>query len=85
MNRTVCGMPLWRLQTVGNERLDFLYDNLDEATTTITLKPGVAYCFRAFYSLLRDLIQAAWVRFVQKAQRKPTRQPDRSWQLPVWT
>ncbi len=66
VNRTVCGMPLWRLQTVGSERLDFLYDNLDTATTTITLKPGVAYCFRAFYSLLRDLIQAAWVRFVQK-------------------
>ena len=65
VNRTVCGMPLWRLQTVGNERLDF-DDNDDAATTAIILKPGVAYCFRAFYSLLRDLIQAAWVRFVQK-------------------
>ena len=34
--------------------------------TTITLKPGVAYCLRAFYELLRDLIRGAWVRFVQK-------------------
>jgi 5-methylcytosine-specific restriction endonuclease McrA len=29
-------------------------------------KPGVAYCLRAFYELIRDLIEGAWVRFVQK-------------------
>jgi 5-methylcytosine-specific restriction endonuclease McrA len=58
-------MPLWKLQTVGEERLDFLYENLDRGSR-ITLKPGVAYCLRAFYGLLRDLIQGAWVRFVQK-------------------
>jgi len=66
VKRVVNEMPLWKLQTVGNERMDFLYDNLDTTTTTITLKPGVAYCFRAFYGLMRDLIQGAWVRFVQK-------------------
>ena len=65
VNATVCVMPLWKLQTVGDERLDFLYDNLDSGKT-ITLKPGAAYCLRAFYGLLRDLIQGAWVRFVQK-------------------
>jgi len=32
----------------------------------ITLKPGVADCFRAFYELVRDLIRGAWVRFVQR-------------------
>jgi hypothetical protein len=58
-------MPLWKLQTVGDERLNFLYDNLDRGRT-ITLKPGVAYCLRAFYELVRDLIEGAWVRFVQK-------------------
>jgi len=66
VKRVVNEMPLWKLQTVGSERLDFLYDNLDATTKTITLKPGVAYCFRAFYGLMRDLIQGAWVRFVQK-------------------
>lgn len=66
VKRVVNEMPLWKLQTVGSERLDFLYDNLDTTTTTITLKPGVAFCFRAFYGLMRDLIQGAWVRFVQK-------------------
>jgi len=66
VKRVVNEMPLWKLQTVGSERLDFLYDNLDKTTKTITLKPGVAFCFRAFYGLMRDLIQGAWVRFVQK-------------------
>lgn len=58
-------MPLLRLQTVGEERLDFLYENLDRGGL-ITLKPGVAYCLRAFYGLIRDLIEGAWVRFVQR-------------------
>ncbi len=49
-------MPLWKLQTVGNERLEFLYENVDRGNR-ITLKPGVAYCFRAFYELVRDLIE----------------------------
>ncbi len=66
VTRVVSGMPLWKLQTVGSERLDFLYENLDRSTRSITLKPGVAYCFRAFYGLVRDLIQGAWVRFVQR-------------------
>ena len=66
VKRVVNDMPLWKLQTVGSERLDFLYDNLDITTKTITLKPGVAFCFRAFYGLMRDLIQGAWIRFIQK-------------------
>jgi 5-methylcytosine-specific restriction endonuclease McrA len=65
VEQVVRTMPLWKLQTVGDERLDFLYDNLDRGTR-ITLKPGIAYCFRAFYELLRDLTEGAWVRFVQK-------------------
>jgi hypothetical protein len=66
VKQVVNKMPLWKLQTVGSERLDFLYDNLDTTTTTITLKPGVAFCFRAFHGLLRDLIRGAWVRKVQE-------------------
>ena len=58
-------MPLWKLQTVGSERLEFLYENIGHGRT-ITLKPGVAFCFRTFYGLLRELIQGVWVRFVQK-------------------
>lgn len=65
VDQVVCKMPLWKLQTVGDERLEFLYENRDRGNR-ITLKPGVAYCFRAFYELVRDLIEGAWVRFVQK-------------------
>jgi 5-methylcytosine-specific restriction endonuclease McrA len=65
VDQVVRTMPLWKLQTVGEERLEFLYENLDRGSR-ITLKPGVAYCFRAFYELIRDLIEGAWVRFVQK-------------------
>lgn len=65
VDQVVRTMPLWKLQTVGEERLEFLYENLG-CGSRITLKPGVAYCFRAFYELIRDLIEGAWVRFVQK-------------------
>jgi hypothetical protein len=65
VEKVVCKMPLWKLQTVGNEPLEFLYENLDRGNR-ITLKPGVAYCLRSFYELIRDLIEGAWVRFVQK-------------------
>jgi hypothetical protein len=65
VDRVVRIMPLWKLQTVGAERLDFLYQNLDQGSH-ITLKPGVVYCLRNFYELLRDLIEGAWVRFVQR-------------------
>jgi len=65
VDQVVRVMPLWKLQTVGNERLDFLYDNLDRGRT-ITLKPGVAYCLRAFYELVCDLIEGAWVRLVRR-------------------
>ena len=64
VDQVVRTMPLWKLQTVGDERLDFLYENLDRGNQ-ITLKAGVAYCFRAFYELIRDLIEGAWLRFVQ--------------------
>lgn len=64
VDQVVRTMPLWKLQTVGEDRLDFLYENLGYGKR-ITLKPGIAYCFRAFYELIRDLIEGAWVRFVQ--------------------
>ena len=64
-DQVVRTMPLWKLQTVGSERLDFLYQNVGHGSR-ITLKPGIAYCFRAFYELIRDLIEGAWIRFVQK-------------------
>jgi 5-methylcytosine-specific restriction endonuclease McrA len=58
-------MPLWKLQTVGRDRLDFLYENTD-AGKTIELRAGVAYCFRRFHALISDLVRGAWVRYVRQ-------------------
>ena len=58
-------MPLWKLQTVGHERLDFLYEN-SETGRAIALRAGVAYCFRKFHGLISDLVRGAWVRFVRQ-------------------
>jgi hypothetical protein len=69
VDRVVRTMPLWKLQRVGDERLEFLYENLGRGTR-ITLKPGVASCLRAFYELIRDLIEGSWVRRVQKLNAK---------------
>jgi hypothetical protein len=62
--RTIEVTPLWRLQLVGREQLRFLYDR-GESAHEIVLKPGVACCFRRFHSLLQDLVQGAWIRFVR--------------------
>jgi hypothetical protein len=58
-------MPLWKLQTVGGERLDFLYEKTGKGTH-ITLKPGVAFCFRKHYPLIADLVKGAWARYVRR-------------------
>ena len=58
-------MPLWKLQTVGNEKLDFLYHNAGQGSQ-ITLKPGIAFCFRKHYGLVADMVKGAWSRYVRR-------------------
>lgn len=53
-------MPLWKLQTIGRECVDFLYENTGTGRT-IELRPGVAFCFRKFHALVADLVRGAWV------------------------
>ncbi len=59
------GDPLERLQTIGKEPVLFLYD-IPSRRNSITLKPGVAYCFRKHYSLVADLVKGAWARYVRR-------------------
>lgn len=61
---TLKEQPLWRLQIVGSETLDFLYGRSD-GPDSIELRPGVAYCIRQFYSLIQDVVRAAWLRDVR--------------------
>jgi hypothetical protein len=61
---TIEGMPLWKLQTVGGERDEFLYREADFAHHTIRLLPGVPAAFRALYGLVLDAVRGAWLRQV---------------------
>ncbi len=63
--RIVRAMPLWKLQTVGRSSLPFLYENVQRGSE-IELLPGVAFCLRAYHSLLVDLIRGAWVRYIRR-------------------
>jgi hypothetical protein len=58
-------MPLWRLQRIGTEQLNFLYEKKGDGGV-IQLLPGIAYCFRKFHALISDLVQGAWVRYVRQ-------------------
>lgn len=62
---TIRVMPLWKLQTVGGEKLEFLYSGVRGEGTVIELKEGVCYCFRLFYGLVHELVRGAWLRFVR--------------------
>ena len=67
VERTVRVMPLWKLQTVGSERLEFLYENREEENPReIVLKPGIAYCFRQFHSLVIEMVEGAWTQHVRR-------------------
>src|SRR5437868_2072377 len=65
VERTVKDMPLWRLQTVGKEKLEFLYPNVG-CGNQVDLLPGVAFCLRKFYTLIGDLVRGAWVRYIRR-------------------
>lgn len=65
VDSVVRGMPLWKLQRVGDQVLDFLYAH-DEGAKDITLRPGVAYCLRAFYNLITDMVRGAWARHIRR-------------------
>ena len=65
VDKTVRAMPLWKLQTVGGEQFDFLYENVGKGTS-IRLRAGVGYCLRRYYQLIADLVRGAWVRYIRK-------------------
>jgi 5-methylcytosine-specific restriction endonuclease McrA len=64
VKQTVEVMPLWKLQVMSRDEVPFLYENRGKGHE-IVLKEGVAFCFRRFYGLVRNIVQGAWVRFVR--------------------
>jgi hypothetical protein len=72
VGETIMVMPLWKLQTVGGQKLEFLYSGVRGEGTVIELKRGVCYCFRLFYGLVHELVRGAWLRFVRSIkENKP--------------
>jgi hypothetical protein len=65
VDRVLKKQPLWRLQRLGDEIVPFLYEQVGTGNS-ITIRPGVAYCFRTFYTLIVDLVQGAWLRYVRR-------------------
>lgn len=69
VSATVRKMPLLKLQRVGSDVRDFLYENRVHGRgrdAFIRLKPGIAFCFRRFHPLVLDLVRGAWIQFVRR-------------------
>jgi 5-methylcytosine-specific restriction endonuclease McrA len=60
--------PLWRLQRIGDESLDFLYVNRPIGTRieAVELRSGVAFCLRRFHVLITELVRGAWLQYIRK-------------------
>ena len=63
--RLVEKMPLWRLQVLRNETLEFLYSRSPVAGS-IRLKLGVSANFRRFHGMIIRMTQSEWQRFIQE-------------------
>jgi hypothetical protein len=57
-------MPLWKLQRLRHEALDFLYAKSPVAGN-IRLKRGVAANLRRFHSMIIRLAQSEWMHYIQ--------------------
>lgn len=66
--RTVRDQPLWRLQVLGRDADGFFYPNIGTGHE-ITLRPGVAYCFRRFHGFVHGLAQNRWVAFIRERRQ----------------
>lgn len=65
---TIINMPLTKLQTVGAGNAlttdCFLYSH-EGIEESIELLPGVAFCMRRFFPLLRGMVRAKWLSWIQ--------------------
>ena len=66
--RRVKEMPLWRLQRLRSEVLEFLYVD-SPVPGNIRLKSGVAANLRRFHALIVRLAQSEWMHFIQALPR----------------
>jgi hypothetical protein len=74
VRQVIVDQPLWKLQTIGRQRIEFLYrkEEYREDDDSIRLIPGVATALRDFYGLITNLIRGAWV---DQVKRIPANRP----------
>jgi HNH endonuclease len=58
-------MPLWKLQTIGSERYEFIYKKSEYKDGVIRLLPGAVQSFRDMYVIITSFVRGAWVSHVQ--------------------
>lgn len=56
-------MPLWRLQVLRRQHVDFLY--IQGPGASIRLLPGVMYNLRRFHGLLQNLARSGWLAHIR--------------------
>jgi diadenosine tetraphosphate (Ap4A) HIT family hydrolase len=61
--------PLWKLQNVADVQVDFLYPSVGRGSS-ITLRPGIAFCLRRFHGLVGSLVRGAWADWVRNRNRE---------------
>jgi hypothetical protein len=64
VKNTVKDMPLWKLQRVHGEVDEFLYQHRGNGNS-ITLLPGVMFCFRKFHDIIASMVRGEWVSRVR--------------------
>lgn len=60
-------MPLWRLQTLRREQVDFLYGR--GSGSNVRLMPGVAFNLRRFQGLIQQLARNGWISHIRSNPR----------------
>lgn len=65
IGRLLVVMPLWKLQRVGADRFDFMYEER-LVGRSIVLRPGIATFFQRQFMIVQALVQMAWITFLHK-------------------
>ena len=67
VTQTVSAQPLNYLQNFGGVTDEFIYERLGRGM--VSLKSGVAYCFRRFHPLVQQLARSHWVGHIKGNRR----------------
>jgi hypothetical protein len=66
--RTIREQPLWKLQRVEPDVIEFLYPQVGSGST-VELRGSAVVGFRRFRAFVAELVESAWVRFVREVAR----------------